>query len=230
MTVPDGLLDHSFAHRGLWSPDGDRPENSLAAFDAACAAGYGIELDVRLSADGAAVVFHDDALERMTGEAGPVDGRDLAQLAILPLAGTDQRIPTLAAVLDLIGDRAPVLIELKTSPGRDGILEAQIAALTNVRTGRYAYIGFDPRALARLAQLDPHRPRGLSAQELSALDNRGLVQPQFLVVRLDLIGDEQTRRLRADGLPVIAWTVKTEADCAAAAPDCDSYIFEGLRP
>ena len=67
----DLLFHPAIAHRGLWSPDGP-PENSLGAFQAACAAGYGIELDVQLSADGEAVVFHDDKLKRMTGREGRV--------------------------------------------------------------------------------------------------------------------------------------------------------------
>ncbi len=74
------------AHRGLWTPDG-APENSLAAFQAACAAGYGIELDVQLTADGEAMVFHDDNLERMTGAEARLRDRTAADLRELRLAG-----------------------------------------------------------------------------------------------------------------------------------------------
>src|ERR1700709_1302665 len=76
------LFDPPVAHRGLWTPDGP-PENSLGAFQAACAAGYGIELDVQLSADGEAMVFHDDDLERMTGVAGRLSDRTTTELADL---------------------------------------------------------------------------------------------------------------------------------------------------
>ena len=86
------------AHRGLWTPGG-APENSLAAFQAACAGGYGIELDVQLSADGEAVVFHDWTLERLTGAEGRLTDRSLADLRELRLAGTEEGIPTLAEVL-----------------------------------------------------------------------------------------------------------------------------------
>jgi glycerophosphoryl diester phosphodiesterase len=106
----DLLFHPPVAHRGLWSPDG-APENSLAAFQAACSAGYGIELDVQLSADGEAMVFHDDTLERLTGAAGPLRARTAADLAELSLVGTEERIPTLLEALALIGRRAMVHVE-----------------------------------------------------------------------------------------------------------------------
>ena len=82
------LFDPPVAHRGLWTPDG-APENSLAAFQAACAAGYGIELDVQLTADGEAVVFHDERLERMTGQEGRLRDHTAAELGAMALNATD---------------------------------------------------------------------------------------------------------------------------------------------
>src|SRR5271170_1927831 len=99
------LFDPPLAHRGLWNPDG-APENSLAAFQAACSHGYGIELDVQLSADGEAMVFHDGKLTRMTGADGRIGDHTAADLGRLKLAGTDETIPTLAETLTLVGHRA----------------------------------------------------------------------------------------------------------------------------
>ena len=82
MSLPAALTGRPIAHRGLWRP-GVRPENSLAAFHAACAAGYGIELDVQLTADGEAVVFHDASLDRMTTESGLVEERTAEALTRL---------------------------------------------------------------------------------------------------------------------------------------------------
>ena len=81
-----------YAHRGLHG-DG-RAENSLTAFRAAVEAGYGIELDVRLSGDGELVVFHDDTLIRMCGVEGKTESKTLAELKALTLAGTDEHIPS----------------------------------------------------------------------------------------------------------------------------------------
>ena len=57
-TKPNPVLLRDYAHRGLHNGK-DAPENSLAAFEAACQKGYGIELDVQLSRDGKVMVFHD---------------------------------------------------------------------------------------------------------------------------------------------------------------------------
>jgi glycerophosphoryl diester phosphodiesterase len=88
----DLLFRPPIAHRGLWSPDGP-PENSLGAFQAACAAGYGIELDVQLSADGEAMVFHDDKLERLTGAPGRIRDRSAAELGELGCPAATRRSP-----------------------------------------------------------------------------------------------------------------------------------------
>ena len=114
------LFDPPIAHRGLWSPDG-APENSLAAFQAACSHGYGIELDVQLSADGEAMVFHDTRLTRMTGAEGRMSDHSAADLGKLKLGKSDEVIPTLADTLTMVGHRAMVLIELKTPAGEVGV-------------------------------------------------------------------------------------------------------------
>jgi len=136
------------AHRGLWSSDGP-PENSLAAFKAACAAGYGIELDVQLSRDGEAMVFHDDDLKRMTGVEGRIGDLTTTELAELRLDGGDERIPTLSETLALVGRRALVHVELKTPYARklrvnqqiqitNGQPPTQIGLLGRARAGRGA--------------------------------------------------------------------------------------------
>jgi glycerophosphoryl diester phosphodiesterase len=137
------LFAPAVAHRGLWSPDG-APENSLGAFQAACQAGYGVELDVQLSADGEAMVFHDDDLERMTGVAGRLSDRTAAELAELRLAGSDERIPTLAETLRLVGRRALVHVELKTPYGRVGPLEQRTHEIIIDHAGPVCVIGFNP--------------------------------------------------------------------------------------
>ena len=110
------MFNPAIAHRGRWSPGG-APENSLAAFEAACEAGYGIELDVQLSCDGEAMVFHDADLERMTGQPGRLTDHTAADLGAMRLAGAEETIPTLAETLTMIGHRAMVLIEIKTPYG-----------------------------------------------------------------------------------------------------------------
>ena len=117
------------AHRGLHAARDGRPENSLAAFAHACALGFPAELDVRLTRDGEVVVFHDRALRRLTGAAGRVEDRAAAEVRALRLLGTGERVPLLREVLDLVGGRVPLLIELKAGAPPTRLEHAVLAAL-----------------------------------------------------------------------------------------------------
>jgi glycerophosphoryl diester phosphodiesterase len=156
------LFEPAVAHRGLWSPGGP-PENSLGAFQAACARGFGIELDVQLSADGEAMVFHDETLERMTGVKGRLADRTAAELSELRLKDTDERIPTLLEALAEIGRRALVQIELKTPYGAVGPLEQRVHELIIDHAGPVAVIGFNPYSHAWFAERFPGVLRGLDS-------------------------------------------------------------------
>lgn len=91
-----------YAHRGLYDNNSDAPENSLRAFALAAEAGYGIELDVRLTKDGVPVVFHDPVLERMCGCAGSIEELNAEQTDALRLLGTQQKVTRLQEVLSLV--------------------------------------------------------------------------------------------------------------------------------
>ncbi len=239
----DLLLGPPVAHRGLWVRDG-APENSLAAFQAACAHGYGIELDVQLSADGEAVVFHDATLERMTGAAGRVGDHTAADLSDLRLAGADEAIPTLTEVLALVGHRAMVQIELKTPAGEVGPLEKRVHEVLIDHNGPTAVIGFNPYSHAWFAQHHPKVLRGLNshayaddgARKLAAeqrqayarLEHVPLARPHFLALGLDMLPSARAAELRRQGLPVIAWTVRSAEEWDVHKLHCDNLIFEGF--
>ena len=106
---PD-FLRLPLAHRGLHGPG--VPENSMAAFRAAIARGYGIECDIQRALDDTPMVFHDNDLARLTGEArGTVAASTPAQLARLRLMGSGEGIPTLADMLAEVAGGVPLLIE-----------------------------------------------------------------------------------------------------------------------
>lgn len=237
------LFAPAVAHRGLWSPDGP-PENSLAAFQAACAAGYGIELDVQLSADGEAMVFHDDDLERMTGAPGRLCDRTAADLAHLRLKGTDERIPTLVETLTLVGHRAMVQVELKTPYGHVGPLEQRVHEILIDHAGPIAVIGFNPYSHAWFAERFPGVLRGLDswsykkapqmaeAQRASfaKLEHVAIAKPHFLALGVDMLPGELAAKHRARGLPIVAWTVKSAEQWDQVREGCDNLIFEGFAP
>ena len=137
----------NFAHRGLHSRDMSVPENSLAAFELAAKAGYGIELDVQLSKDGQVVVFHDDTLDRVCGVHGRVDAFDYSELKKMRLCGSEQAIPLFTEVLRVIRGRGPLLVELKNGPRNRELCEKTYAILADYR-GDVCIESFNPFIVA----------------------------------------------------------------------------------
>lgn len=239
------LLDPPVAHRGLWSPAG-APENSLAAFEAAVDAGYGIELDVRLSSDGVVMVFHDAGLERMIGRQGKLADFTAAELTAMRLKGGREAIPTLEQVLDRVAGRALIHIELKTKPGDEGPLDRAVSALLDRYRGPVAVIGFNPYSHAWWAEHRPDVLRGLDSyayddaaasalpddvrKSFQQLEHIAIARPHFLALGTDMLAGEPAEAARAAGFPVVAWTVRSEAQAAALAPYYDNLIFEGFQP
>jgi glycerophosphoryl diester phosphodiesterase len=228
VSLPIAFLGAPIAHRGLWR-SGGAPENSLAAFEAACKAGYGIELDVRLSADGEAIVFHDETLERLTASAGLVEEQTADELQALRLLGSCEVIPTLAEVLALIDGRAPLLVELKTPAGQEGLLERRAADLIEPYVGPVAVLSFNANALAWLAGHAPRIRRGLNAAKPDQLAGAERAQADFLSVQLDLAGNDVVQGWRRMG-EALAWTCRSQADLKRVAPLVENLMFEGFSP
>ena len=230
------------AHRGLWRPGGP-PENSLAAIEAACAAGYDIELDVQLTADDRAVVFHDPGLKRMTGREGRVRDLQANELGRQKLAGSNETIPTLKQALDLVGDRATIFIELKTPVGREGPLEGAVAQALDAWRGSAMVVGFNPFALAELRRIAPWIRRGLSGSDHVDFDARlatpdasrpfqrdhlEIAAPAALIVGQRIIKQPRVVSMRRAGLPVIVWTLRSVVERDRLARLADGYMFEGF--
>lgn len=238
----DKLFTPPIAHRGLW--DKHAPENSLLAFQAACQGGYGIELDVQLSADGEAVVFHDATLERLCGVEGRLSDHHTADLTKMKLMGTEETIPTLSDALTLIGHRAMVLIELKTPYGDVGPLEKRVSEILIDHNGPIAVIGFNPYSHAWFASHHPQILRGLDSysykdsetmareqrRAYAKLEHVNLAKPHFLALGMDILASEPASKLRQQGLPIVAWTVRTAEERALAQAHADNIIFEGFLP
>lgn len=237
----DLLFHPPVAHRGLWTKGGV-PENSLAAFQAACEAGYGVELDVQLSLDGEAMVFHDDDLARMTGVEGKLRDRTAAELSELRLAGTDEAIPTLRETMALIGRRAMIHVELKTPYGEVGPLEQRVHEILIDHAGPVCVIGFNPYSHAWFADRFPGVLRGLDSydykrapnmneaqrQSFAQLEHVAIARPHFLALHAEMLPDERAAKYRDEGMPIVAWTIRDPAQGDAIRPYCDNLIFEGF--
>jgi glycerophosphoryl diester phosphodiesterase len=228
VSLPIAFLGAPIAHRGFWR-SGGAPENSLAAFEAACRAGYGIELDVRLSADGEAMVFHDETLDRLTASAGLVEEQTADELHALRLLGSCEVIPPLEEVLALIVGRTPLLVELKTPPGQEGLLERRVAELLGAYAGPVAVLSFNANALAWLAAHAPDLRRGLNAASPDQLAGAERARADFLSVQLALAGHDVVQGWRRMG-EALAWTCRSPADVTRTAPLVENVMFEGFNP
>ena len=248
MNRPDWLVARPIAHRGLHDRSAGLVENSLSAAEAAIASRFAIECDVQDTADGDAVVFHDHTLDRLTGETGPVRDRRSDELAQVTLAGSADRIPTLAAFLDRIAGRTPLVIEIKSRFDGDRRLARRTAGIVAAYSGPVAVKSFDPGITAALLPLAPALPRGVVAEssydhldwsclsperkhELANLLHFPESRPDFLSWRVgDLPAAAPFLCRHLGGLPVMAWTVRTDDDRRRAAAHADQMVFEGFRP
>ncbi len=244
--LPPEFLRLPVAHRALHDRAAGRPENSRAAVRAAVAAGYGIEIDVQLSSDGQAMVFHDDTLDRLTAENGPVRARNAADLGAIRLTDAADGIPTLPEVLALVGGRVPLLIEVKDqtgdlSPGV-GPLERAVATALAGYGGPVAVMSFNPHSVATLANLAPDVPRGLTtmtfdaeewgltgarAAELSAIPDYDRVGASFVSHHWKHLGDRRIAELASQGAGILCWTIRSAADEAVARAVAHNVTFEG---
>lgn len=247
-SLPDTFLTRPVAHRGLHGPG--VPENSGAAFEAAIAGGYGIELDVQISRDGIPVVFHDDTLDRMTAETGPVRARTWDELCRIPLAGgaQDDKIPRLDDVLEAIGPQAPVLVEIKDqtqlpgAPVGDLVQSVgQIAQRAAQQGCQVAVMSFNHLYMAELAGRD--LPRGLvgmaftegalSAEDAARLSNYDLFESSgacFVSHDKRSLDSPPVHRLRAQGVPILCWTIRSAEEEASARKIAHNITFEGYPP
>lgn len=247
MTLPDAFVTLPLAHRALHGAG--RPENSRGAIRAAIAAGYGIEIDLQLSADGQAMVFHDYDLGRLTGETGPIRRRSAAELSAIALKGGDEGIPGFAEILALVGGRVPLLVELKDQDGAlgeaVGPLEAAAARDATGYAGPLAFMSFNPHSVARMARLAPGVPRGLTTcafdgedwpvpaarrHALAGIPDFDRVGAVFISHDRRVLGMPRVADLKAQGVPILCWTVRSPEEEAEARRVADNITFEGYAP
>lgn len=239
------LLMANYAHRGLW--DEGIPENSLAAFARAASAGYGIELDVRLSRDRRIMVFHDEDLMRMCGVKGKISDYTYAELRRLRLKGTNQEIPTLDETLALIRGRVPVMIEIKGEGTRPHpALCVRVAHRLDSYSGACGVVSFNPLVLSWFKNYRPSYARGqlvtakrklptakerIGSAALFHLLANCISRPDFLSVRVEQNKRPSLRLLKKlFHIPVFCWTVCRKEEAIACRKQGCGMIFERIRP
>lgn len=232
-----------YAHRGLHNEE--RAENSMSAFLAAAEAGYGIELDVRLSKDGKLVVFHDNTLDRVCGIEGRVSDFTAKALARLSLNGTGEGVPLFTDVLDAIDGRVPLLIEIKEETANTDVSAAVCAVLKNYK-GEYLIESFNPFSLRTVRRRMPNVKRGILSTKylnlkkpesakfllLQLLMANFLCRPAFVAYDHTHPRAISLKIIRAIfRVPTFAWTVRSrEEEVIAHNNGFDTIIFENYLP
>lgn len=230
------LTRRPIAHRGLHDGNMQVWENTLSAFAKAAERGYAIECDAHLTGDGVPVVFHDDHLMRLAGEEGFVWQRTAAEMAALKIGGTADGAPRLTDLLGLVAGRVPLVIELKGIPGHDEGLVAKVAQALSGYQGRAALMSFDHWLIRRFPIDAPGIPAGLTAWGTS----EGLIEAHFAMlahgisfVSYDVASlpnrfiDFVRKQL---AMPVITWTVTSQAGVNSTRAHADQMTFEGFEP
>jgi glycerophosphoryl diester phosphodiesterase len=233
-----------YAHRGLHNLEDGCPENTMPAFERAVAAGYGIELDVRLSKDGQVIVFHDDTLLRACGVDISAADLTYAELKKYNLFGTGRHIPLLSDVLRFVSGKVPLIVEIKSTAGWRATCEVVSSLLDGYR-GLYCIESFDPRIVNWFRRNRPDVIRGqlscmfkepddlslLSAFLISCLLVNFMSRPHFIAYKY---GDRHNlsfkfvkRVLKAN---TAAWTIKSHEEMDSGKILFDMFIFEGFTP
>lgn len=235
-----------YAHRGLHTQDQQVPENSLASFQLASEAGYGIELDIQLTKDGEIVVFHDDTLMRacqMEAKVADLTLRELQKYSLFADSSLQEKIPTLQQVLELVAGRVPLLVEFKPY-GDWRELAKKGSAVLDAYAGPYAIQSFHPGIVRWYKKQRPAVTRGLLSMGylgykgrqpiwqgllLSSLLVNAAIRPHFVSYLLPHANKNFFLWLfRRLGGQLALWTVMPAQYPVALAHQ--SIIFQYFRP
>lgn len=237
----------AFAHRGLHDADNGIPENSLSAFRRAKEKGYGVELDVFLTADQQLVVHHDRSLKRICGTDRNIDQMTLEEIKALTLSGTDEKIPTLDEVLSLIDGKIPIIIEMKSDRGK---MARALPPILHKRmqqySGPYCVESFDPVTTLWYKRHAPEVIRGQLGYDAQRMEGARptlftllfahlfmnlLSRPDFLAYEYRSRGNFTFRLVRRLFRPLlVAWTVRDQETYDQMKAIYDWQIFEGFEP
>lgn len=230
------LKQRPIAHRGLHDGNNERWENTLAAFDAAIKAGFAIECDVHLTKDDQVVVFHDDDMLRLAGRGGLISDLTLAEATQLRIGGTEECVPSLSQLLDLVNGQVPLIIELKGIEGKDdGLVKAVAEQLADYK-GEVAIMSFDHHLIRRFAADAPGIPAGLTAEGRRITDFEKHFSMlahniSFVSYNIQHLPNPFVSFVRGKlQMPVISWTVTDPELKQHSDLNVDQITFEGFDP
>jgi len=248
MRAPAWLTARPVAHRGLHDISRGIVENMPGAVQAAIAGNFAIEVDIQLTADGEAMVHHDDVLGRLNQGSGALLQKTAAELKAVKFKDTGEHMMSLADLCTLIAGRVPLVIEVKSHFDGDRKLVRRMAEVLSSYSGPVVGMSFDPDQVLALRQLAPNLPRGIVAQRdydddywkkltkeqrdsMLYLRHGFRTEPHFVAYWVDQLPAPAPWIARnIFGCPLLTWTVRTPQQRERAARCADQMIFEGFVP
>jgi len=248
MRAPAWLTARPVAHRGLHNAANGIMENMPGAMQAAMSGNFAIEVDIQLTADGEAMVHHDDALGRLTEGSGALLGKTAAELKAVKFKDTGEHMMSLADLCALVAGRVPLVIEVKSHFDGDRRLVTRMAEVLASYSGPVAGMSFDPDQVLALREIAPKLPRGIVAQrnydddywkKLTKQQRDGMLhlrhgfrtEPHFVAFWVNQLPAPAPWIARnIFGCPLLTWTVRTPEQRETAARFADQMIFEGFVP
>ena len=249
MRAPDWLTKRPVAHRGLHDAARGVIENMPAAAQAAVAGNFAIECDIQLTADGEAMVHHDDTLGRLTEGSGALLTKTTAELKAVKFKNTPEQMMTLSDLCALVAGRVPLIVEVKSHFDGDRRLVRRMAEVLSSYSGPVVGMSFDPDQVLALREIMPALPRGITAQrtydddgswaKLTEAQRDSMLhlrhgfrtEPHFVAFWVNQLPAPAPWIARnVFGCPLLAWTVRTAEQRERAARYADQMIFEGFVP
>ena len=248
MRAPAWLTARPVAHRGLHDISRGVVENMPGAVQAAIAGNFAIEVDIQLTADGEAMVHHDDALGRLTEGSGALLQKTAAELKAVKFKDTGEHIMSLGDLCTLVAGRVPLVIEVKSHFDGDRKLVTRMAEVLASYDGPAVGMSFDPDQVLALREIMPNLPRGITAQrtyddghwdKLTPAQRDSMLylrhgfrtEPHFVAFWVnELPAPAPWIARNVFGCPLLTWTVRTPEQREKAARYADQMIFEGFTP
>lgn len=247
MRAPAWLTTRPVAHRGLHDRAAGIVENMPGAMHAAIAGNYAIETDVQLTADGEAMVHHDDALGRLNEGSAALTTLTAAQLRQVVFKDTAERMMTLGDLCDLVDGRVPLFVEIKSHFDGNTAIVGRVAEVLASYRGPVAAMSFDPDMLLAVREKMPDAIRGIVAErdyetpywenltpaqrhDMTALRHLPRTQPHFVSYNVDDLPANEPLEAKRLGCALLSWTVRNEAQRAISEQYADQMTFEEFRP
>lgn len=228
------LLSRPFAHRGVHNVE---PENSLPAFKIAVEMKLGIELDIHLTKDEQIVVFHDDNLRRMTGANEYIKYLTYEQIKQYKLNDSENKIPLLKQVFELVNGKVPILIEIKTNNNMKKLVP-KLKELIDTYQGKVFIQSFNPFVLRRCYKAMPNILRGQLSSffvddklsfykkiPIKKLFFKKFSHIDFVSYNIENLPNKYVNKMN---IPILAWTIKTKEDYDKSKQNANNIIVDNI--